>query len=146
METWPMTEARAQLPTLLDNVRHGRWQLIGRRGKAEAVIAGAAEIDALLAAAFRFNPEVDLSGSGVGLWLPELELHATGDTLDDALIELADTMIEYAEDWEDHLRSALNHRARAGYVRRIQLAGNVAGIQSLLTRDAESAATGTASR
>ena len=52
---------------------------------------------------------------------------------------LADVMIEYAQDWESHLRSAVNHRPRAGYVRRIQLAGDVAGVLSMLTRDAEAA-------
>ena len=140
METWPMTEARAQLPTLLERVRHGKWQLIGRRGRPEAVVASAAEVEDLLAAAYRFHPEVDLSGSDVGLWLPELETHAVGATLDEALAELADVMIEYAEDWEDHLRSAVNHRPRAGHVRRIQLAGGVAGVLSMLTRDAEAAA------
>lgn len=139
METWPMTEARAQLPTLLDRVRHGRWQLIGRRGRAEAVIADAAEVDALLATAWRFSPEVFVEAGAVGVYLSELELHALGASLDEALAALADAMLEYAEDWEEHLRTAPNHRGRAGYVRRIQLAGDAAGVVSLLARDAESA-------
>jgi len=137
METWPMTEARAQLPTLLERVRGGTWQLIGRRGQAEAVVASTSEIESLLASAFRFHPEVDLSGHDVGLWLPELETHAVADTLDAAMAELADVMIEYAEDWQDHLRSAPNHAPRAGYVRRIQLAGDVAGVIAMLARDAD---------
>jgi prevent-host-death family protein len=132
-----MTEARAQLPTLLDEVRRGRWQLIGRRGRPEAVVADVAEVETLLATAYRFSPEVVIEEHEVGIYISELETHATGGTLDEALADLAEIMLEYAADWEDHLRAALNHRPRAGYVRRIQLAGDVSGVLAMLSRDAE---------
>lgn len=141
METWPMTEARRRLPTLLERARSGEWQILGRRGRPEAVIAGAAEIDDLLSSAYRFHPELVVGDDIVGAWLPELETHATGATLDEALAELADVMIEYAEDWQDHLRLAANHRRRAGYVRRIQLAGEAEGVLALLQRDADAEST-----
>lgn len=137
METWQMTEARAQLPTLLDEASRGRWQLIGRRGGPLAVIADVAEVEALLATAYRFSPEVVIEEHEVGIYLTELETHATGATLDEALAALADVMIGYARDWEDHLRSAVDQSPTAGYMRRIQLAGDVPGVLAMLTRDAD---------
>jgi prevent-host-death family protein len=137
METWTVTEARRQLPSLLDKANRGQWQLIGRRNRREAVLADADEIGALLGAAYRFHPEVVMSDHDVGLWLPELNTHATAATLDEALCELADVMLGYAEDWEDQLRHAVNHRDNIGYVRRIELAGDVDGVVDMLHLDAE---------
>jgi hypothetical protein len=134
-----MTEARRHLPALLDKARGGEWQLIGRRGRSEAVLANVAELDELLSTTYRFRPEVDFAEQGVGIWLPELETHGVGATLDDALADLADAMVEYAADWVDHLRHAANHRPRAGYVRRIQLAGDAPGVVVMLGRDADAA-------
>lgn len=127
-----MTEARAQLPTLLDEARHGRWQLIGRRGKAEAVLAGAAELDALLAPTYRLAPEVFLDEGEVGIYLYELDVHGVGATLDEAEADLAEVVLEYVEDWQDHLFAAPNHRVKAGCVRRLQIADGLAGVRRLL--------------
>jgi len=45
-----------------------------------------------------------------GMFLPGLPLAADGTTLEEATIDLIDALREYAEDWEDHLRAAPNHR------------------------------------
>jgi len=132
-----VTEARRHFPALLEKARSGEWPLIGRRGHTEAVLANVAELDELLCGVYRFHPEVDFAEQGVGVWLPELETHAVGDTLDEALADLADVMLEYAADWVSHLRHATNHRPRAGYVRRIHLAGDVPGVLEMLGRDAD---------
>ena len=134
-----MTEARRHLPALLDMARGGEWPLIGRRGRSEAVLADVAELDELLSATYRFHPEVDFAEQGVGIWLPELETHGVGAGLDDAMADLADALVDYAADWLDHLRHAPNHRPRAGYVRRIQLAGDAPGVVEMLSRDADAA-------
>jgi len=137
VETWPVTDARKYLPSLLEKVRHGEWQIVGRRGRSEAVLADPIELSALLAGPYRFHPEVIVSQTDIGIWLPELETHATGSTLDEALRELAGVMLEYAEDWEAGLRHAANHRGRLGHVRRIQLAGNEDGVVTMLDADSE---------
>jgi hypothetical protein len=137
METWTVTEARRQLPSLLDKAQQGRWQAIGRRGRREAILASADEIGTLLGAGYRFHPQVIVGEHDIGLWLPELDTHASAPTLGEALRELADVMLEYAEDWEEHLRHAANHRDNLGYVRRIELAGDVDGVVALLNVDAE---------
>jgi prevent-host-death family protein len=142
METWPMTEARRRLPALFEKARGGEWQLVGRRGRPEAVVAGAADLDEVLSSPYRFHPELVFGEGSVGAWLPELEAHGSGASVENALADLADVMVEYAEDWQDHLRSAPNHRPRAGYVRRIQLAGDAAGVLALLDRDADASGPG----
>ena len=132
METWPMTQARAQLPTLLEKVRHGKWQLIGRRGHVEAVVAAAAEVDALLAPAYSFSPQVFIEPDDVGIYLDEFDVHGVGATLAEAEEDLIDAVLEYVDDWEDHLFATPNHRQRAGYVRRLELAGDRSGVRRVL--------------
>ena len=39
VETWQTTEAGGHFRTLLERVRRGEWQLIRRRGRAEALEA-----------------------------------------------------------------------------------------------------------
>lgn len=137
METWTVTEARRQLPSLLDKAQRGRWQLVGRRNRREVILADADEIGTLLGVAYRFHPEVMINEDEASVWLPELNTHAVGSTVDEALNELADVMLEYAEDWEDDLRHAPNHRDNVGYVRRIELAGDVEGVVAMLNLDGE---------
>ena len=132
METWPMTEARRQLPTLLDKVRGGRWQLIGRRGRPEAVVADAAQLAELLGACCPFAPEVFIEDGEVGIYLAELDVHGVGATLEEAEDDLIEAALEYVEDWEDHLYAAPNHRAKVGHVRRLELAGDDAGVRGVL--------------
>ena len=132
METWPMTEARRQLPTLLDKVRGGRWQLIGRRGRPEAVVADAAQLAELLGACCQFAPEVFIEEGEVGIYLTELDVHGVGATLQEAEDDLIEAALEYVEDWEDHLYAAPNHRGKVGHVRRLELAGDAAGVRRVL--------------
>ena len=132
METWPMTEARRQLPTLLDKVRGGRWQLIGRRGRPEAVVADAAQLAELLGVCCPFAPEVFIEEGEVGIYLAELDVHGVGATLKEAEDDLIEAALEYVEDWEDHLYAAPNHRGKVGHVRRLELAGDAAGVRRVL--------------
>jgi len=132
METWPMTEARRQLPALLENARSGRWQLIGRRGRPEVVVAGAVQLAELLGACCPFTPEVFIEKGEVGIYLAELDVHGVGATLEEAEDDLIDAALEYVEDWEDHLHAAPNHRGRVGHVRRLELAGDAAELHRVL--------------
>ena len=114
METWPMTEARRQLPTLLDKVRGGRWQLIGRRGRPEAVVADAAQLAELLGACCPFAPEVFIEEGEVGIYLTELDVHGVGDHslgAATAADELPATPADLVEQRRE-LPSSLGHRPR----------------------------------
>lgn len=137
METWQTTEAGRHFRTLLERVRRGEWQLIGRRGRAEAVLADAGEISDLLGAGYRFRPKAALGEQGAEIWLPEVGTHVVGATLEDARRELAEALIGFASDWEEHRRHTADQSLKAGYVRRIQLAGDQTGVLAMLDRDAE---------
>lgn len=43
------------------------------------------------------------------MFIPGLPLAAEGRTLEEATLDLIDALRDYAEDWEDHLRTAPNH-------------------------------------
>ena len=139
METWQTTEAGRHLRTLLDKVGQGEWQLlVSGHTRAAAVLADAQEIGDLIGAGYRFRPQTAFGEQGAEIWLPEVGAHVMGATLDDARRQLAEAMISFAQDWEEHLRHVADLRLKAGYVRRIQLAGDEAGVLAMLDRDAES--------
>ena len=143
METWPMAEARRQLPALLDKVRDGHWQFIGRRGRPEAVVANAAQLAELLAASYPFAPEVFIEDDEVGIYLTELDVHGVGANLQEAEDDVLAAALEYVEDWVDHLHAAPNHRAKAGHVRRLELAGDTEGARRMLFGEPSGEAPGT---
>ncbi len=137
METWQTTEAGRHFSTLLEGVRRGEWQLVGETGRSDAVLADAEEIGELLGAGFRFRPMTTFDGQRAHIWLPEVETHVEGATLEDARRELSESMISYAAQWEQRGRRTAEQSLKAGYVRRIQLAGDEKGILAMLDRDAQ---------
>jgi hypothetical protein len=50
-----------------------------------------------------------------------LPIAADGNTFDEAVMEMVDALREYAEDWQDHLLDAPNHRDGWGLVQLIGL-------------------------
>ena len=130
--TYPVSVARPRLSPLLDEVQEGRAVVIERRGFKALVTSLDAE-EKLLARCYGFNPEVHVAGSGsVGIWLPELTLHAQGATLEEAEDDLVDAVTDYVADWHSLLRNAPNHADRHGWVQRIMLAADHERIKSLL--------------
>jgi hypothetical protein len=137
MEKWQIAEAGKGLPALVERVRDGEWQLIGDAGRAEVVLANAAQLIDLLAGSYRFRPSISESESpGCEVWLPEIGLHATGETREAALQELALHMLDYAQEWEQGGSGGGQLRLLAGYVRRVQLAGDAPAVLAMLERDA----------
>lgn len=63
--------------------------------------------------------EVVAEAGGWSAFVPGLPVAADGATRDEAIIELADALREYARDWTDHLSAAPNHRDNAELVRLI---------------------------
>jgi len=121
-----VSEARRDFSALVDRAGRGDWQVIGRRGQAEVVLADGRELDALLAHCFAFAPEVSFEDENVGIYLAELQLHGVGTSLAEAQTDLMEAAIGYASDWVEWLHAAPGHRERAGWVRRVQLAGDEA--------------------
>jgi len=132
MVRWQMSEARKDFSTLVERASRGEWQLVGRRARAEVVLADAAEIAELLAAAFSFAPEVFVEKTGVEIWLPELEVHGQGSTLAEAKDDLVEAALDFVDAWEAELRAAPNQRHKSGHARRVQLAHDQAQVAEVL--------------
>ena len=60
-------------------------------------------------------------GCGWSVFLPGLPLAAEGATFDEAIGEMVQVLREYAEDWQDRLRTAPNHADNWGLVQLIAL-------------------------
>jgi predicted RNase H-like HicB family nuclease len=58
------------------------------------------------------------------MFLPGLPLAAEGTTLEEATLDLIEALREYAEDWEDHLHTAPNHRGNWALVQLIDSSTN----------------------
>ncbi len=132
MVRWQMSAARKDFSTLVERASRGEWQLVGRRARAEVVLADAAEIAELLAAAFPFAPQVFAQKTAVEIWLPELEVYGQGSTLAEAQDDLVEAALDFVDAWEAELRAAPNQRQKRGHVRRVQLAGDRARVADAL--------------
>jgi prevent-host-death family protein len=131
MREWQATEARASWAQFVNAVESGEWQVISKYSR-RVVAVRAQDLLELLAPCFSFRPEVLIEDEGYAIWLPELDVYGQGASLEEATADLLDSAREYAEEWEDELRHAPNHRDRAGWVRRVQLAGDDAALCEVL--------------
>ena len=119
--TWlPMSSARASFPTLH---REGQHSPVGiTRRNREFVLTGADQLQRWLGARHRFSTEVIYeSDGGVSLWVPELALFGRGTSYEQAREDLLAEVREYLDEWDEDLHLAPNHKAREGWVRRLQL-------------------------
>lgn len=137
METWETGEAGRHFQAVFDGTMRGDWQLIGREGHIEAVLAEVSELTDLLGASYPFRPTAGATDEGdTELWLPELGLHTTGATLDAARAELAEAMLRYARAWADQAAAMAGRIISNGYARRILLAGDAERVLAMIDRDA----------
>lgn len=103
------TQARQHFRALLDSARGGRLVTVQREDERYAVL----ESNRLLGKLMQARPARALVVSEGGGWaaiLPGLPIHGEGDTFDEAISDLIRALREYAEDWNDHLLNAPNHR------------------------------------
>jgi predicted RNase H-like HicB family nuclease len=103
------TEARAHLKDLLDAAERGRVATVRRETRTTAVVA----VDRLrtaLASAFPSRAQVVAEAGGWSVFIPGLPIAADGDTFDEAIDEMVVALREYAEDWQERLLDASNHR------------------------------------
>jgi hypothetical protein len=137
VETWETGEAGRHFQTVFDGTMRGDWQLIGRDGRAEAVLAEVSELNDLLGGSYPFRPAATVSAEGdTELWLPEIGLHATGATLEAARADLAGAMLRFARAWADQAAAATGRIVSNGHARRILLAGSAERVLAMIDRDA----------
>ncbi|MER8102431.1 prevent-host-death protein [Kitasatospora sp. NPDC094016] len=114
------TEARAHLKDLLDAAGRGRVATV-RRDTRYAAVVDAGRLRQALTLLYPSKAEVVAEGGGWSVFLPGLPVAADGGTFDEAIDEMIDALREYAEDWQDRLLSAPNHRDNWGLVQLIGL-------------------------
>ena len=103
------TEARSHFRALLDCAFEGRVVTVQRESERFVVV----EIDRQVRRLMRARPAeavVVREGGGWAAMLPGLPIHGEGDTFDEAIGDLLVAIRDYAEDWNDHLLKADNHR------------------------------------
>lgn len=117
------TEARSQLRQLLDSASAGRVTTLQRDKQRFAVVDAAQFLTRLM----RLRPAgavVVAEGGGWAALLPGLPVAGDGESFDAAIDDLIDALREYAEDWNDRLLDAPNHRANRDVVEIVELASD----------------------
>ncbi|WP_169982872.1 prevent-host-death protein [Microbispora sp. H10836] len=117
------SEARAKLKELLDAAERGRSATVSRDDRTAAVVDGErlrCSLTRVCPSHARMVPE----DGGWSVFIPGLPVAADGRTFDEAIDEMIDALREYAEDWQDHLLNAANHRDNWGLVQMICLSSD----------------------
>jgi hypothetical protein len=118
------TQAKSGLSGLFDELEHGRGARVVERRKSPAVaLVGRDELLELLREWAPFSTKMSRAEDGtVSVWLNELDIYGRGASIAEAVDDLLDEVEDYVEDWEATLHDAPNHKGRAWWVRRVQLA------------------------
>jgi predicted RNase H-like HicB family nuclease len=114
------TDARNNLKNLLDAAESGLMATV-RRDSATAVVLDAERLRYFLASVMPSHAQVIQEAGGWSVFIPGLPVAADGETFDQAITEMVDALREYADDWQDHLLHAPNHRENWGLVQLISL-------------------------
>lgn len=117
------SDARAHLKDLLDAAARGRVATVRRESDSAAVL-DAARLRQLLAAVVPSRAQVVPEAGGWSVFIPGLPVAADGPTFDAAITEMVQALREYAEDWQDRLLDAPNHRDHWGLVQLISLSND----------------------
>lgn len=114
------TDARAHLKDLLDAAANGRVATV-RRDSARMAVVDVVRLRQILAALIPLRAVVTAEAGGWSVFVPGLPVAADGATFDEALTEMVDALREYADEWQDDLADAPNHRGNWGLVQMISL-------------------------
>jgi len=125
------TAARSNLRSLLDAAHDGYVTTLDRDAQRFAVV-DAEVLRTQLATLLPSSAVVAAEGGGWAAFLPGLPVSGEGADLDGALADLVVALREYAEDWNDHLRSAPNHHQHWALVTLVELSDDTQLLEWLL--------------
>ncbi|MBM7770223.1 antitoxin (DNA-binding transcriptional repressor) of toxin-antitoxin stability system [Actinokineospora baliensis] len=114
------TSARTRMKELLDTAQRGHVATVTRDG-VQVALVDVVRMQHFLASIISSRAEVVQEGAGWSVFIPGLPVAADGATFDGALGEMVDALREYAEDWQERLSAAPNHRDNWGLVQLISL-------------------------
>lgn len=114
------SHARSNFKDLLDAAEQGRVATVRRDSMTSAVV-DAGRMRDFLVSVIPSRAQLVPEAGGWSVFIPGLPVAADGDSFDEAIAEMVLALREYAEDWQDHLRDAPNHRENWGLVQLIEL-------------------------
>lgn len=114
------TEARAHLKDLLDAAERGHVATVWRDAAKMAVV-DVERFRSSLALLSAHRAQVVAEADGWSVFIPGLPIAADGATFDEAIAEMIVALREYAEDWQERLLDAPNHRNNWGLIQLISL-------------------------
>jgi predicted RNase H-like HicB family nuclease len=112
------TAARAHLKDLLDAAEKGRVATV-RRDSSTTAVVDVKRLRHFLASIVPSRAQVVPEAGGWSVFIPGLPVAADGASFDEAITEMIDALREYAEDWQQRLLDAPNHRDNWGLVQLI---------------------------
>lgn len=117
------TETRTRLRDVLDAARSGLVTTVVRDHE-RYVVSSARDRRDDLARLIPAHAEITAEGGGWSVALPGIPVHGDAETCDEALEDMVYGLREYAEDWNDRLRLAPNHRCLRGLVELVELSSD----------------------
>lgn len=111
---------RAHLKDLLDAADEGRVATV-RRDSGRAAVVDVERLRHYLALVCQSKVQAVAEAGGWSVFIPGLPVAADGATFGEAIGEMVQALREYAEDWQDRLRTAPNHQDHWGLVQLIAL-------------------------
>jgi hypothetical protein len=114
------TDARAHLKDLLDAAERGRVATV-RRDAGRIAIVDVERLRSSLATLRPSRAQVVPEAGGWSVFIPGLPIAADGATFDKAVVEMIDALRDYADDWQERLLDAPNHRNNWALVQLISL-------------------------
>jgi predicted RNase H-like HicB family nuclease len=117
------TEARTHLKDLLDAAERGRVATV-RRDLVTTAVVDVERMRHFLASLIPSHVQAVPEAGGWSVFIPGLPVAADGASFDEAIDEMIDALREYAQDWQDRLLDASNHRQNWGLVQLISFSAD----------------------
>jgi hypothetical protein len=111
--------ARAHFKELLDAARRGRVATV-QRETGRAAVVDAERLRTSLIGVLPL-PQVVAEDGGWSVFLPGVPVAADAVTFDEAIEEMIVALREYADDWQERLLDAPNHRGNWALVQVVEL-------------------------
>lgn len=116
------SDARSHFKAMLDAAARGVPATVQR----DRMVAAVVDAERLREGLGRVCPKAETvsEAGGWSVFLPGVPVAADGVTFDDAIDEMVDALREYAEDWQDHLLDASNHKGNWALVQLVCLSSD----------------------